>query len=416
MRVSVGSSGSERKKLLFLCQSLPFPPDGGLHLRSFNVLRLLAADFDVTSLFFFRRATRPTPEHVRRGIEGLSRFGSVKAFPIKQDERRARFFADHLRSVATRSVYTRHLYRSSEFGAELGRVLEDTRPDLVHVDSLDLSAYLPRVAHLPTIVTHHNVESRLLRRRAEGEASPFPRAYIRHQGRLMELEERYWAGRVALNVVVSEGEAALLRSICPDARTAVVPNGVDTKLFTPRPSAEGRGIVFVGSHSWLPNRDAMEYFARDILPRVRAAVGEVPVTWVGRASGDVRTFFRREHGIHLTGYVDDVRPHVHDAACYVVPLRVGGGTRLKILDAWAMGAPIVSTSIGCEGLEGRDGENILIRDEADSFADAVIEVLNDAELRGSLGSNGRKTAIDTYDWSVIGAHMMPLYRSLVDQD
>ena len=115
----------------------------------------------------------------------------------------------------------------------------------------------------------------------------------------------------------------------------------------------------------------------------------------------------------MTGYVEDIRPHVQRAACYVVPLRVGGGTRLKILDAWAMGKAVVSTSVGCEGLDARDGENILIRDDARSFAEAVGRVLRDGELRRRLAAGARETAERVYDWDVIGARMVREYTALL---
>jgi glycosyltransferase involved in cell wall biosynthesis len=130
--------------------------------------------------------------------------------------------------------------------------------------------------------------------------------------------------------------------------------------------------------------------------------------WVGRATEEERRAFSRE-GVTLTGYVDDVRPYLAQAACFIVPLRVGGGTRLKILAAWAAGMPVVSTSIGCEGLDARDGWNILVRDDPSSFALAVAQVLADAELRQTLSKNARKTAEDTYSWEAIGASMRPVY-------
>jgi glycosyltransferase involved in cell wall biosynthesis len=157
----------------------------------------------------------------------------------------------------------------------------------------------------------------------------------------------------------------------------------------------------------------MEYFCDQILPRIRASMPEVTMTWVGRASENVRREYWRRHAVHITGYVDDVRPYVHGAACSVAPLRVGGGTRLKILDAWALGAPLVSTSLGCEGLAASDGKNLLVRDTADGFALAVCEVLRNPSLRASLGAGGRETAVAEYDWKVIGDRMLPEYRALL---
>lgn len=237
------------------------------------------------------------------------------------------------------------------------------------------------------------------------------RRYVTMQGYLMRRTEAAWCPRVLLNVAVSPNDRAMLEGIAPGSRFTVVPNGVDVDYFRPEPSAQQRGIVFVGSASWFPNRDALSYFCQSILPRVRAQVPDVAVHWVGGADPGDADHIRREHGVNLMGYVPDVRPVIRDAACYVVPLRVGGGSRLKILDAWAMGKAVVSTSIGCEGLAAESGHNIVVADEPADFGDAVVRVLTDADWRSTLGSAARQTAEQTYAWDAIGQAMLPLYPS-----
>jgi glycosyltransferase involved in cell wall biosynthesis len=404
-----------RPKLLFLCQTLPFPPDGGVQIRTYNVLRLLARSFDVTALCFYRAGICPTDAAVRAavaGLEALPGVASVEAFPIPQEHGRARLAWDHLRSVASRRAYTVFSYESAEYRARVEELLRTRSFDLVHVDSLDLSGYLPLLHGIPVVCVHHNVESALLRRRAGSERSALRRRYVGLQAELLEAEERRWCRRVALNVAVSEEDRLRFRQLAPGAPFAVVPNGVDTDTFRPGAVPQA-GIVFVGGYSWYPNRDALEHFAEDILPLLRPQAPDAAVRWVGRAPDEVRRSFRERHGIELTGYVDDIRPLVHEAACYVVPLRVGGGTRLKILDAWAMGKAVVSTSIGCEGLDARDGENILVRDDPAEFAAAVRRVLEDEALRARLGEGARRTAEEVYEWEVIGASMAADYMALL---
>jgi len=169
---------TRRPRLLFLCQTLPFPPDGGVHIRSYNILRLLSQAFDVTALCFYRRATRPTPEHVNASIAGLKELADVDAFPIPQEHSRARLIWDHFRSVVIRVPYTRYVYESASFSKRLHSLLEREQFDLVHVDSLDLSMYLPALDGIPVVCTHHNIESDLLRRRARTESSPVMRRYL----------------------------------------------------------------------------------------------------------------------------------------------------------------------------------------------------------------------------------------------
>lgn len=391
-----------RPRILFLCQTLPYPPDGGVNIRAFHLLRILASRYEVTALCFYREGTRKSPDAIREGISGLSRFAHrVEAFPIPQERSRVRWVWDHLRSVVSGRVYTAFTHDSAPFQRRLNELLESEEFDLAHVDSLDLSWYLPALRDLPVVVDHHNVESQLLHRRAQTESNPLRRHYIGHQSRLMQKEEVTWCPKVALNLAVSEEDGAQLRSQSPSANVIVVPNGVDTDTFVPGSGPE-EGIVFVGGHTWFPNRDGMGYFADSILPLIRKELPEITVTWVGRAPPELVEHYREQHGIQLTGYVDDIRPYVQGAACFIVPLRVGGGTRLKILDAWAMGKAVVSTSQGAEGLDARDGWNILIRDDPAEFATAVIESVQDPALRSRLGSAGRDTVLASYSWDIIG--------------
>lgn len=398
--------------ILFLCQNLPYPPDAGAHIRSFHTLRLLGQRFEVTALCFYRTSVRAEPDAVRDGIRGLEEYADhVEAFPIPQDGHLLRFAFDHIRSAIGRRAYTRWVYESRAFRRRLRELFQPGVFKLVHLDSLDLVAYAPLLAPIPIVCAHHNVESSLLRRRAE-LATGWRRHYLRLQSRLVEREERTWCPRMHLNVVVSDVDADRLASNSPEAEVLIMPNGVDTRALVPSPDDDRRGIVFVGGHTWFPNRDGMEYFAEAILPRIRERHPDVEVTWVGRAPEEIRAHYARL-GVRMTGYVDDIRPFVHRAACFVVPLRVGGGTRLKILDAWALGKAVVSTTAGCEGLSTANGVNMLIADDPDEFATAVTRVLEDAELRRRLEAGGRSTAVRYYDWKQVAVPMLDRYESIV---
>jgi len=404
---------TRRPRLLFLSQTLPYPPDAGVKIRTYHVLRLLAAAFDTTALCFYRWKGGRAQQDVPAAVRALSRLAQVEAFPIPQEHHLGRLAWDHLRSALRGRVYTAFTYESHAFRSRLQALLSEPAFDLVHVDSLDLSAYLPLISSLPVACVHHDVESALLRRRGEHEAAWWRRAYVDHQAALMEREERYWCERVALNVTVSELDRATLHGLAPLGRFVVVPNGVDTEALRPDSGGDG-GIVFVGGSTWFPNQDAMTYFCEAILPLVRRRDGRTAMRWVGRASEEERVRYRRDYGIELTGYVPDVRPYVSDAACYVVPLRIGGGTRIKILDDLAMVKAVVSTWIGCEGLDATDGEYILVRDTPDAFAAAVCDVLRDRELRNRLGRAARATAERIYSWEVIGEQMIRTYLGLLD--
>lgn len=401
-----------KPRLLFLSQLLPFPPDSGAAIRTFNVLRILSSEFDVTALCFSRTTESQSAGSRRDRAEALAAFGTVEAFPIPGESSRRRLLWDHLRSVMTRRPYVRYVYASEPFQERLDAELRSSDFDLAHIDSLDLAGYLNRLVGLPRICVHHNVESVLLRRRAEAAGSTPARSYLRLQARLLEEDERRWCPELALNVVVSEDDCRILRAIAPTARFEVFPNGVDVEHYHP---AEGRdeGLCFVGGATWFPNRDALVWFSDEVLPVLHRGGHRPTVTWVGKASGEDQREFGKVPGLDLTGYVEDERPIMRDAACFIVPLRVGGGTRLKILNAWAMGKAVVSTSVGCEGLDARDGENIMIADTAEAFAGAIACVLEDASMRARLGTAARATARASYSWEVIGARMLSTYGSLL---
>lgn len=402
---------SRRPSLLFLCQTLPYPPDSGVAIRTYHVLRILSRAFDVTALCFYRRKGGLASEDPTSSVAALREFAAVEAFPVPQEHSTLRLAWDHMRSVTLRRVHWAFAYQSGPYARRLQELIGSCRFDLVHVDSIALCRYFPLLGGLPVVCVHHNVESALLERRARVERG-WRGAYLSYQARLLEREERRWCGRCALNVVVSEADRMHLQAIVPRAPYAVVPNGVDTAKFRPR-SGRDEGIICVGETAWFPNRDALQYFCGEILPRVRAAGERAPVRWVGRVREETRRAYHQRYGVGFTGYVADVRSFVCDAACYVVPLRVGGGTRVKILDAWAMGKAVVSTSVGCEGLATEDGRNILIRDDPETFAQAVCAVLRDAALRRRLGREGRQTVERYYNWTQIGESLLRLYASVL---
>jgi glycosyltransferase involved in cell wall biosynthesis len=279
---------------------------------------------------------------------------------------------------------------------------------------MDLYRWLPAMPSVPVACTHHSIESDLLRLRAEQIRSTWARRYLRVQADRIERLERTMTHRFAVNVMMSELDAERLRALNPRAKTVVVPNGVDTEHFRPSaaPPVEGR-VAFLGPTYMFPNRDAIDFFLGEVWGRVRGAVPHASLHLIGKNSPEDRARFTSQPAVTCNGYVPDIRPHFAEAACSIVPIRVGGGTRLKILDAWAMGKAVVSTAVGCEGLAARDGENILIRDEPAAFAEAVVRVLTDATLRQRLEVNARRTAEECYAWPIVGRVLRDSYRRLI---
>ena len=318
---------------------------------------------------------------------------------------------NHARSVVAREPYIFYEYGNPLFGERLRRAVEAGTPDLVHLDSMDLYRWLDRIPAVPTACTHHNLESELLRLRAQHIRGDAVRAYINHQAKLVEKIERQVSPRFDLNVMTSTRDAERLRALARNVRTHVAPNGVDVDYF--RPTSVGQvvpgRVTFLGPTYMFPQSRRGGFFLADAWPSVRKACSDSSFHLIGKNSLAEKARFETHPGVTCHGYVPDIRPHFAETACSVVPLRVGGGTRLKILDAWSMGKAIVSTSIGCEGLETIDGTNILIRDDPREFADAVVDVLRDGSLRNHLGREGRKTAEELYAWPVVGRGLIARY-------
>jgi glycosyltransferase involved in cell wall biosynthesis len=251
----------------------------------------------------------------------------------------------------------------------------------------------------PVILFEHNVEYMIWQRLAGLERRPVRRALLELEWRKMRRAERASCADADLTIAVSEDDRARLESLAPDARCVAIPTGVDTTYFSPRDATEiPHHLVFTGSMDWFPNEDAILYFADSILPRIRLQMPHVTLAVVGRNPSERIRAAGQRAGIVITGTVDDVRPFMSEAALYIVPLRAGGGTRLKIFEALAMGKAVVSTSVGAEGLAVTHGHNIAIADEPEAFARQVIELLRDPAGRHALGSAGRQLVESRYSW------------------
>src|SRR5882672_893557 len=405
---------SHRPHILFLSQCLPYPPHSGVTNRTFHILEQLQSEFDVTLLAYSRRGHQSDEAARLDACRELARVVHQVGAPvlIPAEHSAVRQVFDHLRATLTSRPYTFFLYDSERFRSQLRQLVQDVAFDMIHLDSLDLYRWLSELPAVPTVCTHHSVESHLLRLEAQRVRSRVLGSYIAYHARLLEHVERRLCPRFRLNVMMSDKDAERLRYLAPASKTVVVPNGVDTAYFQPIPGAAlvpGR-LVFVGAPTF-PNRDAVQHMLRDIWPSIRRAQRQASLHLIGASSDSDRARYGSEPGVTAIGHVCDLRPYLAESSCCVVPLRVGGGTRLKILDAWAMGKAVVSTSIGCEGLEAVDGTNILIRDEPKAFADAVVRVLQDSELRSRLEMNARGTAQEFYDWTVVGQSMRSEYWS-----
>jgi glycosyltransferase involved in cell wall biosynthesis len=215
----------------------------------------------------------------------------------------------------------------------------------------------------------------------------------------------------------SEVDRDLMEGICPGLSAGVIPNGVDTQLYQPNHEVEEETtIIYTGSMDWFPNEDAAIYFIEEILPAIQTRYSNLKFYVVGQSPTERLKRYGNRPGVVVTGRVDDVKPYFARATVYVVPLRIGGGTRLKILEALAMGKAVVSTSVGAEGLNLTAGDGIMIADEPAKFADGVFQLMEDKSMRRELGENGRRRVKTEYDWRRIGEKLQGMYEAVVAGD
>ncbi len=387
-------------KILAVSTWFPYPPDNGSKMRAYHLLRhlgerhrldLLAmrqSDDDLIHLdrvrAFCRRVnTYREPEFRPSGLGGIAAFFS----PVP------RYFQAH---------------HSPGLDAELREWSWGEQYDAIIAVTLGAAPYVaPLRTFARKILDEHNVESQVIKRRSREERSLLTRLRYLPTWVKAESYERMLASRFDAVSVVSEQEQDLFRALLRGGKpiSAVIPNGIDPALLEYHGTArESDLLIFTGALSYGPNRDAAECLCRDILPLVRRHVPRAKLRITGRVSdADREAFASLDSAVELTGYVDDVRPCIASASVMVAPMRLGGGTRLKILEAMGLGTPVVTTRMGAEGIPVTDGRDILLADTPEEMAGAVIRILRDPATAEEIGRNARELVRERFQWPAIAA-------------
>jgi glycosyltransferase involved in cell wall biosynthesis len=403
-------------RILFVTQIIPFPPHGGVLQRGYNLLRELGSEHDVHLLAFHHPDELAPGEPLERSRAELGRFcREIEYFPLWVKKSALHKLVAFGLGAVYPKPFSVLAQKSGALAKRIATICNSAKPpDIVHLDTIALAPLREACGKVPVVLGHHNIESQLMARRAPHETGALARAYVEAQTRRLLAYEREQAGRFRLNITVSDADSAMLKSICPAAKAAAIPNGVDTNYFTPRVGDDAPAVIYTGGMNMFANRDAVEWFLDAIWPRIRAKIPDARFFAVGtKPSQKVLDAAAANIGVEAPGFVDDVRPWVARAGVYVVPLRVGGGTRLKMVDAMAQGKAIVATPVGAEGIDGRDGEEFLLRAEPDAFADTVVRLLGDKAERARLGRNARLRAEGKYAWPILGRELASLYSRVI---
>ena len=404
-------------KLLWFSHFIPYPPSGGAHQRSFNLLRHASRRYETTLVAFNLQGC--TFSHLSEYENELKKYCSrVEFWQMPVRWKGARWGARLILSPFERAPYGCTCFWSPELEAKWKETLEQHQGALVHFDSIDLALFADAAAGFRKVLNHHNCESAMTERRAEEEPNPLKKIYLHSQARKVARLERSICPLFDVNLAVSELDAQVLTAKTWGAYFHIVENGTDTDYFAPSAApVEPDSLIFAASLNWYPNISAIRFFVREVWPKLKLRRPGVRLYVVGMKPADSLVGWLTQHpNVTVVASPPDIRPWVARASVVICPMRDGGGTKVKLLDAMAMGKAIVSTSVGCEGLEVKHGENILIADTAEDFASSVSHALESASLGQRLGAAGRILVRQRYAWKVIGARLEQAYQHALSSE
>ena len=387
-------------KVLVLDEEFPYPTNNGKRTRSFNLYRRLAVRYRIRYVGYGQKDSLAADALRAIDIEPVPVSGRI---PPKQGPA---FYMRLLANLASPLPYivTSHYSRPYR-DAVLANVTE-FQPNLILCEWTPYAIYVKNLLSVKKMVSTHNIEADIWQRYYETETNLLRRYYIHEQWRKVERFERAALSWMDGATAVSDLDAIRLSKVCPELRMAVIQNGVDLDYFQTLPMpVQACHVVFTGSMDWRPNQDAARYFIREILPLLRQTRPDLECTFVGRSPPADIQRLAEVRGVHITGTVDDVRPYVERAAVYVVPLRIGGGSRLKILEALAMGRAVVSTTVGAEGLDVVHDQHVVLADDPRSFAQSVLQLLDNPERRRELANEGRRLVQRCYGWDALAERL-----------
>ena len=404
-------------RILHFAPRVCWPLDTGAKLRNYHLGRVLSEKADVT-LLAFTDADQPLA-----ALESFYR----QVITVPRDK--GYTLSKKVRGLLGRTPLPVLNYTTDSMKRTLERVLSEQAFDIVQIESVHLVDYFPVIheaKNRPRVICDwHNIESELMGRYSRREPNMLKRAYAGKTARLMSECERRALQEFDAHIAVSQRDAEKLRDLNSDAHVFVIENGVDTAYYadypktsapaigTPPSNSKAHRIVFVGSMDYHANIDGAVSFARDVWPGLHAGHPELIFTIVGRDPAPEVRAQAKNRSIEVTGTIDDVRPFYREALAAVVPLKVGGGSRLKILEAMAAGVPVVSTTLGAEGLNVHDGGDILIADTNQQLAEKIGSVIENKELRERLSVAGLALVSEEYDWSRLGTKLFEIYRELI---
>jgi glycosyltransferase involved in cell wall biosynthesis len=408
-------------RILWASHIIPYPPKSGVHLRSYNLLRGVAARHDVDLLAFiqepwldvFYPSQREGLEECAQQLGKLCR--SVRFLPIDSLKRPGGKLRTAVEGLVCPTTYSIRWLQSAQAHAAFAEAAQSVSYSLVHFDTIGLAPFRVHFPGTPASLGHHNIESHMLSRRGENEHNFIKRMYYQLEGARVRRYESRVADNFDVHITCSELDSARLRAVAPSANVVAVPNGVDADYFQPAHSDSTMpSLIFVGSLNWYPNVDAALFLLRELWPTAKARHPDLQLDIVGSAPPQSVLGLAAElRDVRVHGFVDDIRPLINAATLYVCPIRDGGGTKLKLLDAFAMQKCVIAHSVACEGIDVSPGVNVQLADSADAFVEAIDRLLSDPAARLAMGREARSLVVKQYAFSQIGRQLCELFESTV---
>ncbi|MGB7583641.1 MAG: glycosyltransferase [Terriglobales bacterium] len=397
-------------KILWVKAGGLVPPDTGGKIRSHQILRELARDHAVTLFSFYGRHANDSHSQLTEVFERVVTIPLDLPHPKSFGE-----LCDYSLLMFTREPYNISKYCRPRVRRALGQLLGREKFDVIVCDFVIAAGAIPWEVPTPKVLFTHNVESMIWKQHYQLSRSLLWKLLSWREWQTMQTAERKYLGEADHVLTVSEDDRRFFARFADPSKLSVVPTGVDNEFFSPVEQSEtANSLVFTGSMDWLPNEDGMIYFIKEILPLIRRELPEVSLTIVGRnPSKQLKDLAARTANVQVTGWVEDVRPFLSQAAVCVVPLRIGGGTRLKIFEAMSMGKAVVSTTIGAEGLPVHPEEHLMTADEPEQFATITVALLRDPARRCSMGLAARELVVKNYSWTKVAKQFADILGELV---
>ena len=399
-------------KILWVKAGGLVPPDTGGKIRSYNILRELARQHSVTFFSFY--AAHENDLHP--GLKDT--FEQVVCVPLQLPAPKSPAeMVEYGTRLLSSQPYGITKYCRPEVRRRLYSLLQQQKFEVILCDFVFAAGVIPWGSSTPKVLFTHNVEAIIWRRHYEVASNLIWKAISRREWRKMEAAELRYLRLADRVLTVSETDRDAFAQVIDHEKLTVIPTGVDVSYFQPM-QVEDRpnSLVFTGSMDWLPNEDAILYFAEAILPLIKRQCPDISLEVVGRSpSRKLRALAESEKSIRLTGWVEDIRPFLSCGAVCIVPLRIGGGTRLKIFEAMAMGKAVVSTSVGAEGLPVQSGENIMLADTPEAFSNAVMSLLNNSVQRKRLGASASNLVQEKYSWRRVAENFARILQEVVER-